>query len=258
MTHMTRLLLLLTLLICGPLLAVQIKADPAEAQPTKETEVEAKPYRYQSVIDAWVEQDATNPPSSGVVVFIGSSSIRGWKTLKEDFPQYDVINRGFGGSTFADANLFINQIVTPYEPSAVVVFEGSNDIASGKTGTQVFEDYKQFVKLVRAGSNPELEPAPILFIGITPTESRWKHWPEMKIANDLIREYTDQHDALYYIDTPRPILATAPTPDGPPSSDLFKKDLLHLSPAGYALWTEVVTPDLEAVCPPPHAEVASD
>lgn len=255
---MTRVFSLLTFLICTPLMAAEDKAAPAETQPAQETETDAKPNRFQSVIDAWVDQDAANPPPKGAVVFIGSSSIRGWKTLKEDFPQYDVIQRGFGGSTFADANLFINQIVTPYEPAAVVVFEGTNDIASGKTSGQVFEDYKLFVKLVREGSNPELDPTPILFIGITPTESRWEHWPEIKIANDLIREYTDQHDTLYYIDTPTPILATAPTPDGPPSPDLFRKDLLHLSPAGYALWTEVVTPDLEAASPPPHTETVGD
>lgn len=206
--------------------------------------------KYEPVIQKWVEADAVNPPPKGAVVFIGSSSIRLWKTLEEDFSQYDVIQRGFGGSTFADANLYIDQIVTPYDPAAVVVFEGSNDIASGKTGEEVFEDYKQFVRLIRKGSGRWGKPVPILFIGITPAPSRWNHWPQVKIANQLIREYTEKHDGLHYIDTVTPILATAPEPGGPPSHDLFIGDLLHLSPKGYQLWVEVITPQLQAACPP--------
>ncbi len=214
--------------------------------------------RYQPVIDAWVAQDAENPPPDGAVLFIGSSSIRLWESLHDDFPHYDVIQRGFGGSTFADANLFIDKIVTPYHPKAIVVFEGSNDIASGKSANQVFKDYKRFVKLVRRGESSLFKPANILFIGITPTESRWEHWPEMRKLNRMVLEYTKQNDSTHYIDTPTPILATAPEPDGPPSRDLFRKDLLHLSPSGYALWTRVITPQLEAVSPPTDTIVTDD
>lgn len=214
--------------------------------------------KYQSVIDTWVVQDAVAPPPRGAVVFIGSSSIRLWRTLQKDFPQYDVIQRGFGGSQFSDANLFVDDIVQPYDPAAVVVFEGSNDIASGKSAGQVFGDYKKFVRLIRKGTNPSREPIPILFIGITPSPSRWEHWPQMDKANRLIRDYAQRHVGLYYIDTPTPMLATAPTPGGPPSPDLFVDDQLHLSPRGYALWVEVVTPALEAVYPPTKSHAASN
>jgi hypothetical protein len=43
----------------------------------------------------------TQPPPRHGVLFIGSSSIRAWSTLPEDFPSVPVINRGFGGSTMA-------------------------------------------------------------------------------------------------------------------------------------------------------------
>ncbi len=204
--------------------------------------------RFQPVIDAWVQQDAKAPPPENAILFIGSSSIRLWNTLHEDFPQYDVIQRGFGGSSFADANLYTEQIVLPYHPAAVVVFEGSNDVNGGKSGQEVFEDYKQFVHLLRTGSEPF--QGPIFFIGITPTESRWQHWPQMHIANDLIQKYAQQHENLYYIDAPAPFLASAPTPGGPPSPDFFQQDLLHMNAKGYELWVQTITPVLESVCPP--------
>jgi hypothetical protein len=37
------------------------------------------------------------------VLFVGSSSIRFWKSLPKDFPKYHVINRGFGGSQIEDS-----------------------------------------------------------------------------------------------------------------------------------------------------------
>ena len=215
--------------------------------------------KYQPVIDEWVVQDSVDPPPKNAVLFIGSSSIRLWDSLHEDFPQYDVIQRGFGGSRFVDANLFIDKIVTPYDPAAIVVFEGTNDIASGRTVKQVFGDYKEFVKLIRKGEREYGQAsAPIFFIGITPTESRWKHWPAMKQVNDWVRAYAQKHDDLYYIDTPTPILATAPEPGGPPSRDLFRKDLLHMNPNGYAIWVKVITPELEAVCPPKKSTASVD
>jgi lysophospholipase L1-like esterase len=35
-------------------------------------------------------------------------------------------------------------------------------------------------------------------------------------------------------------------PDGRPRGELFRMDGLHLSPEGYAVWTDVVRPPLEA------------
>ncbi len=226
--------------------ALSLLAGCQSVSPT----AEKKPNRFQPVIDKWVEQDAVNPPPKDAVLFIGSSSIRLWDSLHDDFPQYDVIQRGFGGSHISDSIEFADKIVTPYKPRAIVMFAGTNDIASNKSVERVFNEYKTFVNLARKGKKWGEEPVPIFFIGITPCESRWKHWPKSSELNRLVKEYTYKHKNLYYIDTPTPILSTAPVPGGPPSKDLFRDDLLHLSPEGYALWTRVITPVLEAYCPP--------
>ena len=47
-------------------------------------------------------RDKKDFPPKNAVLFVGSSSFRGWKTLKEDMEGMTVINRGFGGSTFPD------------------------------------------------------------------------------------------------------------------------------------------------------------
>ena len=49
-------------------------------------------------IDKFLDQDRIDPPPENAFLFIGSSSIRLWKTLEEDMKPLKIINRGFGGA----------------------------------------------------------------------------------------------------------------------------------------------------------------
>jgi hypothetical protein len=69
--------------------------------------------RWERTIEAFEKADKHSPPPQRAVLFVGSSSIRFWKTLAADFPQYRVINRGFGGSQIADSAAFADRIVIP-------------------------------------------------------------------------------------------------------------------------------------------------
>jgi hypothetical protein len=88
--------------------------------------------RWEPAIRAFEAADKTAPPPTGAVLFVGSSSIRLWKTLPKDFPQYNVINRGFGGSQIADCTYFADRIVIPYRPSLIVLHAGANDLSAGE------------------------------------------------------------------------------------------------------------------------------
>ena|SRR5262245_3274473 len=109
----------------------------------------ASPNRWEADIKKFEEADRQNPPAKSAVVFVGSSSIRMWKDLAEDFPDTKVINRGFGGSQLADSTYYADRIVIPYQPRMVVLYAGDNDLAAGKTPQQVFEDYTSGAKWLR-------------------------------------------------------------------------------------------------------------
>jgi lysophospholipase L1-like esterase len=184
------------------------------------------------------EADLASPPPADAVLFVGSSSVRGWKSLAEDFPDIAVINRGFGGSRIADCTHYIDRIVVPYRPRLVVLYAGDNDVAGGHTPEQVLEDYKEFVRQVRRG----LPRVPIAFIAIKPSPARIQHLETMREANRLVRAYADRKSYLAYIDVFNPMLG----PDGTPRPELYAKDRLHLSREGYDLWTAVVGPYLDS------------
>ena len=44
--------------------------------------------KWEKEIAAYEQADRTSPPPKGALLFIGSSTIRLWKTLTQDFPQH--------------------------------------------------------------------------------------------------------------------------------------------------------------------------
>ena len=87
------------------------------------------PNAWEGSIRKFEARDRDCPPASGGIVFTGSSSFTLWSTLEQDMAPLPVINRGFGGAFMGDVVRYADRIVLPYEPSAVVLFAGTNDIA---------------------------------------------------------------------------------------------------------------------------------
>src|SRR5438046_3024356 len=70
--------------------------------------------RWENDIAHFEEMDRAQQPPKGAILFVGSSMIVRWKTLAEDFPGHQVINRGFGGNQIADSTHFAERMIFPY------------------------------------------------------------------------------------------------------------------------------------------------
>lgn len=197
----------------------------------------AAPEKWADAINKFTQADATRPPPSGAVVFVGSSSIVRWATLEKDFPGVTVVNRGFGGSELADSVFYADRIVIPYRPKTVVVYAGENDLNTGQTPEKVFGDFKAFVAKVHAA----LPKTKIVFIAIKPSPSREKIKAQVVRANALIAAECARDPRLAFADIYTPML----TAKGEMRPELFVKDMLHLNEAGYAVWVPVVAPFLK-------------
>ena len=195
----------------------------------------AESEKWAKAIDAFEQQDRETPPCQGGLLFVGSSSIRMWD-LKKSFPDRLALNRGFGGSQMSDVIQYVDRIVIPYAPKIIVLYEGDNDIAAGKSADQVTHDFQSLVGLVHA----ELPKTKIVFISIKPSPKRWEHYPHMKQANDQIQSLTEKDDRLDFVDVSRVMIGD----DGLPIQSLFVKDGLHLNAEGYRRWANLVYPHL--------------
>lgn len=189
---------------------------------------EAALQKWEEDLRAFAAADAQSPPPRGGTLFVGSSSFRLWRTLAGDFPGRNVINRGFGGSQMHELHALRDRLVWPYAPSEVLIYEGDNDLASGKSPEQFFREFKTFVCEVHR----RLPDARVFFVAIKPSPRRENLLPEAHTANRLVQEYAAGRDWLTYIDIVTPMLDNA----GRPREELFVEDRLHLNADGYAIW----------------------
>ena len=222
----SRLLIALCLLACAP---QAVGHNAVNSSPTV-----SAPNRWEPDIAQFEAQDRANPPRPGSIVFVGSSSIRKWATLDRDFSGLPVLNRGFGGSEIADVVQFTDRIVVPYKPPVVVFYAGDNDLAAGKTPAQVLDAFRSFV----ATMHRELPATRVVFVSIKPSIARWNIVDKFREANQLIRDYARTDDRLVYVDVFTPMLDAS----GQPRRELFLEDGLHMTPAGYAIWRELIAP----------------
>jgi lysophospholipase L1-like esterase len=230
--------ILLAAAACGTSAAPRNEAPSASATPSVAPAPESIPLeRFESEIRHFEATDSASPPAPGGILFVGSSSIRKWTTLTQDYASLPVLNRGFGGSTFPELLHYYPRVVLPYRPREIVVYEGDNDLAAGRTPQQVADDYRVFVQRVRE----TLPSARIVFISIKPSPSRWRLAPAMREANRLVQAITATDSLQTFVDVFTPMLGA----DGRPRAALFVGDSLHMTPAGYVLWRERIAPLLK-------------
>jgi lysophospholipase L1-like esterase len=188
--------------------------------------------KWKKPIAAFEARDEKTPPPVNCLLFVGSSSIRMWK-LEDFWPDQATINNGFGGSTLADSIHFFDRVIAPYQPKAVILYAGDNDINKGLDAEETFEDFRTLSGRIR----DKFPEAKILYLAIKPSRARWKIWPEMEKANRLIAEHCSRSRNLVFVDTAAPMLEDT---EGPPNKKWFVEDGLHLSDYGYRVWTELV------------------
>ncbi len=188
-------------------------------------------------IEAFKKRDRQSFPPEEGILFVGSSSIRLWKDLEQHFPDYAVINRGFGGSTLLDLQRYLPDIVLPYQPRQVVIYSGENDIAMNKINAQ--EVLARF-KVVFDGIRQALPNANITFISIKPSPSRARFLPITTEANALIKAFLKDKPHTNFVD----IYSLMLDKQGKPQPRLFVADSLHMNSAGYEIWARALAPYL--------------
>jgi lysophospholipase L1-like esterase len=171
-------------------------------------------------------------------IFYGSSSIRLWTTLYDDFFPWRPVNLGFGGATLAACVWFFDRIMKPYAPRHIVCYAGDNDLGDGRTAEEVFLFFKQLLCEIEHHS----PGVPVTFISIKPSISRWNLAHGIRYANQLIQKEMEARGGKYYFVN---IFDRMLDANGHPIRELFDADGLHLSPKGYALWKEVLLQHLQ-------------
>ncbi len=168
----------------------------------------------------------------GRTAFYGSSSVRLWTTLADDFPDQSVVNLGFGGSTLAACSWFMERILVPTAPKSVIFYAGDNDLGDGRHPEEV---YLFFLALVQK-LQQSLPGVPFTFLSIKTSIARFQLADDIRYTNQLVQQKIAALPGYRYVDIASALLGS----DGRPRRDCFQADGLHLTPTGYGIWRTVL------------------
>ena len=215
------------------LATVNVEDDTASHLVASQYETKAVKYETQKSIDPYK------------VVLAGSSSMEMWSTSTEDMDPVTTINVGIGGTTSDQwADHLAARLIIPYNPRAVVLYVGINDIINnGKNASDTITDLKRLFTNIH-NALPETTIHFILINHVpgyysasrTATQRDYGYTQAIDATNDAITEYAAGLDYLNIIDAG----TCLELDDGAEKSSYFggyfRNDGLHMSVAGYTLW----------------------
>lgn len=188
--------------------------------------------------------------SNNALLFIGSSSIRRWTSIKKDMAPYETIKRGYGGAHYSDIIHFSKRLVKNHKPKAILIFvandikgNNKNDLYSKNLSDRTPLEVKRLFKFTISQIRSIHKEIPIIAIETTPTPSRWSAWEQISKANDLIMNFCSSKSNLHFIQTRDEFIGN----NGLPIETFFVKDRLHLNDAGYSLWSKIIKANLETI-----------
>ncbi len=172
------------------------------------------------------------------LIFYGSSSIRLWDSLEDDFEDYSPLNLGFGGSTLAACAWFFQRIYKNLQPRSIIIYAGDNDLGDGRHPEEVFVFFKELISEIRL----KYGDIPVGYISVKPSISRWDILEHIRHTNKLIEEeIACMGDSTYFINVHDSMTDKA----GYPNREFLDPDGLHMNAKGYALWKEKIMGDAE-------------
>jgi lysophospholipase L1-like esterase len=196
------------------------------------TLVAQDPLRFEKEVNALIAGDSLVNKKK-LILFTGSSSIRFWNDLKKDFPKHNILNRGFGGSEMSDLLYYARPLILNYNPGRVFIYEGDNDINSGKSSEEILAQADKLLTFLRTQLSPKVK---IIFISAKPSVARWHLKGKYEEFNRQLKQWTTTKKNVLYADVWTPMLDN----DGVVRKDIFVEDNLHMNRLGYDIWKKVI------------------
>ncbi|MES2438827.1 MAG: GDSL-type esterase/lipase family protein [Verrucomicrobiota bacterium] len=190
------------------------------------------PARFVGEITTFAKQE----PEKGGIVFTGSSSIRLWPRLKEDFPGLPVLNRGFGGSVANDLIVYFETIITRHEPKLIVTYTGGNDLNEKLSVEESLDDYTKFLNMV----HDRFPATRVIITSVKIAPRRALQIPSVHALNQQLQAWCSGRDWVRFVDC----TTCLADPQGTPVHSYYREDDLHLSDVGYVQWKSILDPVL--------------
>lgn len=164
--------------------------------------------------------------------FFGSTTIRSWIDFNEQFDDLNAVNLGFNGATIEACVYYFERIVLPYNPSALVIYAGDNDIGNKQHSNRVIEWYVSLLEKV----DRYLPGIPVTILGIKLSPTRKSMRSTVEATNKQLQQLSNARPNTLFVDSNALLLDS----HSEVNEDLFQADLLHLNSKGYERWTQAL------------------
>ncbi len=188
---------------------------------------------------AKLSQNNATEGGDDVILCLGSSSFRLWDTISEDLAPYKIVRRAYGGAKYCDLAIHAPQLVEGLRFRAAMIFIG-NDI-TGNAKDKTPEEVARLSKIVIDTVRKQRPDAPVFLIAVTPSPSRFQHWPKILLANQALEKLASNETKTFFVSTQSKYLNA----QGEPRPELFVKDMLHQNKEGYAIWASILKDTLD-------------
>ena len=174
------------------------------------------------------------------IVFFGDSITEGYN-VKEFFDEYRVVNSGISGNTTKDLINRIDSDLYDYNPSAVIIQIGTNDLRVSIKDEEIISNIKKIIKGIRKNR----KNASILVESIYPLnrDMDTEYWDGVnedynnkhiiKLNKDIKKLCKIEH--IKYID-----VYTSLLDDNKNLKEVYSKEGLHLTDLGYYKVTKII------------------
>lgn len=181
---------------------------------------------FKSEISKLEKQIKNIKTTDDLVVFYGSSTIRLWNSLQDDFPHTNTLNLGFGGAFISSLSQNFERLFTFEAPKAIVLYLGGNDLSLGWTAEKIINKIKTLIAIIHS----KFPGTSIINLSIKPSIERSNQIEKIIQINKSIILLAEKSDFLIHVNIFDDLLK-----DGKANPNYFLRDGLHLNGDGYKI-----------------------
>ena len=130
----------------------------------------------------------------------------------------------------------MDQIVLPYQPAAIVYYEGDNDVPKGFSPEQIAGNVKAFIDKANSG----IPGVRIFLVSPKPAINRMHLWQKYLAVHEALIKLADSYQNVEFVD----VKASMFDDQGQLRKELFISDGIHMNEHGYEIWKNTIRREL--------------
>lgn len=182
-----------------------------------------KPF-FRNEIDVLKKQIKKRGMESDLFVFYGSSTIRLWNHLKNDFKHLNILNLGFGGAYISSISKYFDDLTAINQPKSIVLYLGGNDLTLDMSDDDIIKKTQEIITRF----NIKFPNAIIFNISIKPSLERINQMDSIIKINKHMTDFCSNNSFINQVDLFDELIV-----GGKVIKEDFLQDGLHLNSAGY-------------------------